>query len=57
MKDNSNEVSGIAFVGSILVGIGLGMLYGRTGVGALLGIGVGFILMATIKALVSSKHR
>jgi hypothetical protein len=57
MKDNSNEVSGIAFVGSILVGIGLGMLYGRTGVGALLGIGAGFILMATIKALVSSKHR
>lgn len=54
MKNPENlgyEVGGIAFVGSILIGVGLGMYYGQTAVGSLLGVGVGFILMAIFRAV------
>ncbi len=37
------------FVGCMFIGIGLGMLYGNTGAGALIGMGVGFILEALIR--------
>lgn len=30
--------------GCLLVGIGLGMLFGHTGAGTLIGLGVGFLL-------------
>jgi hypothetical protein len=42
---------GPAFVGGILVGIGLGILLGDFGAWLLIGIGAGFILMAFIAAL------
>lgn len=32
------------FVGAILVGIGVGMLFGQTTAGTLIGVGVGFIM-------------
>lgn len=31
-------------VGCLLAGIGVGMLFGHTGAGALIGLGVGFVL-------------
>lgn len=37
------------FVGSLFIGIGLGQIFGETGVGALLGMGIGFILTAIIR--------
>lgn len=53
MKESKgNEIGGIAFIGSIFVGVGLGILYNHPAIGTLLGIGVGFILMALIRAMV-----
>ncbi|MEW6663205.1 MAG: hypothetical protein ACOY9Y_07190 [Bacillota bacterium] len=34
----------MAVVGGLLVGIGVGMLFGNTGAGILIGLGVGFII-------------
>jgi hypothetical protein len=48
-KDNS-DVSGIAFAGCVVLGIGLGVLVNQAGAGTLLGIGVGFIVMALIRS-------
>lgn len=42
---------GPAFVGGILVGVGLGILLGDFGAWFLIGIGAGFILMAFIAAI------
>ncbi|HEY7793438.1 MAG TPA: hypothetical protein VIA10_05470 [Gaiellaceae bacterium] len=42
---------GPAFVGGILVGMGLGILLGDFGAWLLIGVGAGFILMAFIAAL------
>ena len=45
-KDSDYEAAGLLFVGSILVFGVLGMLIWNTGLGWILGVGVGFILMA-----------
>ncbi len=42
---------GPAFVGGILVGIGLGVLLGDVAAWVLIGLGAGFILMALIAAI------
>ncbi len=42
---------GPAFVGGILVGVGLGILLGDFGAWFLIGSGAGFVLMAFIAAL------
>ena len=49
-RDQGYEAGGVAFVGSILVGIGLGIKYNQVVAGTLIGIGAGFILMAIFKA-------
>ncbi len=49
MAKNDYEVSGIAFVGCLLLGMAIGMLYGETAVGIFGGLGVGFIVMALIE--------
>lgn len=43
-------VSWLLFIGVMFIGTGLGELMGRADVGAILGMGVGFILMAFVKA-------
>lgn len=40
------EYSGLLFAGCVLLGLGIGMLCGRTAAGILIGMGVGFITMA-----------
>ncbi len=47
--------SGIAFVGSILVGIAIGMLSHDIGAYTILGVGVGFILTALISLFSPNK--
>ena len=42
---------GPAFVGGIIIGVGLGILLGDFGAWLLIGIGAGFILMAFIAAI------
>ncbi|MDO9575473.1 MAG: hypothetical protein Q7J55_02985 [bacterium] len=37
--------SGMLFAGCVVLGLGIGMLCGRTGAGVLIGVGVGFIGM------------
>ena len=54
-ESNGYGSGGIAFVGCILVGVALGMLYGQTAVGSVLGVGVGFIVMALIRASLGRK--
>lgn len=48
-KSKSDSVGGLFFVGSLMVGIGLGIFYNNVAVGALVGLGVGFILFGLIK--------
>jgi len=49
-ESKSDAAGGLVFVGSLMIGIGLGMFYGNTAVGTMLGLGVGFILFGLIKA-------
>jgi len=49
-KSISDTVGGLVFVGSLMIGIGLGIFYGNTAVGTLIGLGVGFILFGLVKA-------
>ena len=49
-KSKSDVAGGLVFVGSLMLGIGLGLLYGRADVGTMVGLGVGFILFGLIKA-------
>ena len=50
-KSRSETVGGLFFVGPLMIGIGLGIYYNQTAVGALVGLGCGFILFGLVKAL------
>ncbi|MBP1915039.1 hypothetical protein [Lederbergia galactosidilytica] len=39
------ESGGVVFIGCIILGVGLGILFDKTGAGSLIGLGVGFIAM------------
>lgn len=49
-KANNSDVSGVAFAGCVVLGIGIGVLVGAAGAGTLIGIGAGFIVMALLRA-------
>ena len=49
-SSRSDSVGGLVFVGPLMIGIGLGIYYGITHVGVLVGLGVGFILFGLVKA-------
>ena len=50
-KSKSDTVGGLVFVGPLMIGIGLGIYYNQTAVGALVGLGSGFILFGLVKAI------
>lgn len=52
-KKQTSTVAGVVFVGCMFIGIGLGMLYHRTAIGTMLGMGVGFIAMGLVWAIMS----
>jgi hypothetical protein len=47
-KDGKWESPGIAFVGFLLLGIAVGMLFNQVAVGVMAGLGLGFIAMALL---------
>ncbi|MBU0530320.1 MAG: hypothetical protein KKC05_01480 [Nanoarchaeota archaeon] len=47
-KKNNSERSGLAFVGFLMMGLGVGILYNQVAVGVLIGLGLGFISMAIL---------
>ncbi|HLR14996.1 MAG TPA: hypothetical protein VK144_04175 [Bacillota bacterium] len=42
------ESGGIAFVGCIMLGLGIGMIFDNAGAGVIIGIGIGFLAMAIL---------
>ena len=50
-KKNSDTVGGLVFVGPLMIGLGLGIYFNQTAVGALVGLGVGFLFFGLVKAL------
>jgi hypothetical protein len=42
------DFAGPAFIGSIIGGFGIGMAYNRPWIGLLIGLGIGFVLMALV---------
>ena len=46
--DSKYEPGGMAFVGFILLGVAFGLLTGQVAVGAIAGVGLGFIAMGII---------
>lgn len=51
-ESKADSAGGLVFVGSLMIGIGLGIFNGNTAVGTLIGLGVGFILFGLIKGFV-----
>ena len=54
-KSKSDTVGGLVFVGPLMIGIGLGIYYGQTAVGVLVGLGIGFIFFGLVKAFMKWK--
>ncbi|MFE3845942.1 hypothetical protein ACFL1L_03670 [Thermoplasmatota archaeon] len=50
-KSRVDTVGGLVFVGPLMIGLGLGIYYNQTAVGALVGLGVGFLFFGLVKAL------
>jgi len=49
-KTKADTVGGLVFVGPLMIGLGIGIYYNITAVGVLVGLGVGFLLFALVKA-------
>ena len=54
-KKRDKDPGGLLFVGALFVGLGIGMYFGRPDVGVLVGLGVGFLLMAIYHLLKKKK--
>lgn len=50
-KGNTYAASGVAFMGCVVLGVGLGMVFDNTGAGSVIGVGVGFLVMAAMRSL------
>lgn len=48
-KEEISNLSWYVFIGCMFVGMGIGMAFGQTGTGVLIGMGVGFIAYAILK--------
>lgn len=52
---NGSSVSGLFFVGCMFIGVGMGFFFGNIPVGALIGMGIGFLVMGIIRVYFSTK--
>ena len=50
-KPKRKEISGLVFVGCLMLGLAIGLLTGNVAVGLIGGLGVGFIAMAIMSYL------
>jgi len=50
LVEDEKDISGLVFVSLMFFGLGAGLLFGRPDVGILVGLGMGFIAMALVKA-------
>ncbi len=50
-KSNKTSPAAYCIPGGLFLGIGIGMLYGNTGAGTIIGLGAGFIAWALIDTL------
>jgi len=50
MSKQSYQASGEAFVGCVILGVGLGMVFDNTGAGSVIGTGIGFLVMSLMRA-------
>ena len=49
-ESKADTAGGMVFVGALIIGIDLGIYYGQTAVGTLVGLGIGFVLFGLVKA-------
>lgn len=49
-KQASYQASGTAFIGCMITGVGLGLVFDNPGAGAVLGTGVGFLVMSIMRS-------
>ena len=54
-KKIENRIGGVVFVGCLMLGIGIGLIKHVVQIGALIGMGVGFIAMAAVWAYYAKK--
>ncbi len=54
-KKKEDNIPGLGFVGCLFLGMGFGMFYGNVSIGVLIGLGVGFIVMAFLKYFLRKK--
>lgn len=54
-KKTKSIIGGLVFVGCLMLGVGIGFIKYAVHVGALIGMGVGFIAMAAIWAFYKPK--
>jgi hypothetical protein len=50
-KTKKEDSAGIFIPAGVLLGLGIGMVYGNAGAGVLIGLGAGFLVMAIIKLI------
>ncbi len=54
-RKNRGTIGGVVFIGCLFIGLALGMLYSKTVIGILLGLGIGFVAMGVIWAFYGKK--
>ncbi|MEJ2126956.1 MAG: hypothetical protein P8X84_05570 [Candidatus Bathyarchaeota archaeon] len=54
MSGKDRDIEGILIPGGLFIGLGIGIFLNQTAAGALVGLGIGFILYGLVKALKKS---
>ena len=45
----SKHVEGLVYAACVIIGLGIGMIFGKTAEGAIIGVGVGLLAMAIFR--------